>query len=224
MPGDSRAEAPVELPMIAMVIHLFVLRFVVFFGCAAIFINLVRGEMLDRTLHYRLLVPMRREFVFASKYLGGLVASLSVFLTLTLGSLFLLHLPYGLDHLRMQLLSGHGFKTILGYVTATCLATMAYGAAFLAAGLFFKSPIVPAGLFLAWESATPFLPPLLKNLTVWYHLMSFNPVSPNDKVFALMADPTPVWLAALGLICGSGILLAIAAWRSRTLEISYSID
>jgi hypothetical protein len=36
------------------------LRLAVFFGCPGIFMNLFRGEMLDRTLHCWLLAPERR--------------------------------------------------------------------------------------------------------------------------------------------------------------------
>ena len=38
-----------------------ILRAVVFFGCAWIFMNLFRGEIVDRSLHYYLLAAVRRE-------------------------------------------------------------------------------------------------------------------------------------------------------------------
>src|SRR5215210_9097414 len=38
-----------------------ILRTVVFFGCAWIFMNLFRGEVVDRSLHYYFLSPVRRE-------------------------------------------------------------------------------------------------------------------------------------------------------------------
>src|SRR5712672_687243 len=43
------------------------LRLAVFFGCAGIFLNLFRGEMLDKSLHFYLLTPMRREVLLAGK-------------------------------------------------------------------------------------------------------------------------------------------------------------
>ena len=36
-----------------------------------IFSNLFRGEMLEKTLHYYYLTPLRRELLVAGKYLGG---------------------------------------------------------------------------------------------------------------------------------------------------------
>ena len=38
-----------------------------------IFSNLFRGEMLEKTLHYYYLTPLRREVLVAGKYLAGLV-------------------------------------------------------------------------------------------------------------------------------------------------------
>jgi len=43
-----------------------------------IFSNLFRGEMLEKTLHYYFLTPMRREMLVAGKYLAGLVVAITV--------------------------------------------------------------------------------------------------------------------------------------------------
>src|SRR5258708_26857513 len=44
----------------ATVFQFFYLRLAIFFGCVGIFMNLIRGEMLDRSLHYYLLSPTPR--------------------------------------------------------------------------------------------------------------------------------------------------------------------
>ena len=44
----------------------FYLRATIFFGCMGIFSNLFRGEMLEKTLHYYFLTPMRRELLVAA--------------------------------------------------------------------------------------------------------------------------------------------------------------
>ena len=49
-----------------------ILRTVVFFGCAWIFMNLFRGEIVDRSLHYYFLSPLRREVLVAGTYISGL--------------------------------------------------------------------------------------------------------------------------------------------------------
>jgi len=43
------------------------------------FMNLFRGEMLDKTLHYWFLAPARREVLLAGKYGAGLIASTIIF-------------------------------------------------------------------------------------------------------------------------------------------------
>ena len=57
----------------------FYLRAVIFFGCMGIFSNLFRGEMLEKTLHYYFLTPMRRELLVIGKYLAGLSVALVLF-------------------------------------------------------------------------------------------------------------------------------------------------
>ena len=57
----------------AALFQFFYLRATIFFGCMGIFSNLFRGEMLEKTLHYYYLMPMRRELLVLGKYLAGLV-------------------------------------------------------------------------------------------------------------------------------------------------------
>ncbi len=44
-----------------------ILRTVVFFGCAWIFMNLFRGDIVDRSLHFYFLSPVRREVLVVGK-------------------------------------------------------------------------------------------------------------------------------------------------------------
>ena len=60
----------------AGVFQFFYLRLAIFFGCLGIFMNLFRGEMLDKTLHFWFLAPARREVLLAGKYAAGLIASI----------------------------------------------------------------------------------------------------------------------------------------------------
>ena len=45
--------------------------------------NLFPGEMLDKSLHFYLLTPVRREVLLAGKYLAGLIATTLIFTTST---------------------------------------------------------------------------------------------------------------------------------------------
>src|SRR5437016_7702817 len=47
--------------VLARIVHLYYVRLGIFFACMGIFTWLFRGEMVERTLHYQFLVPVRRE-------------------------------------------------------------------------------------------------------------------------------------------------------------------
>src|SRR5947199_1795513 len=70
--------------------HFYFLRLGIFFGCVGIFSNLFRGEMLEKTLHYYYLTPLRRELLVAGKYLAGLATALFLFVGSTLISFLLI--------------------------------------------------------------------------------------------------------------------------------------
>jgi len=70
MPDSMRANPAHATTEFAEVFNFFLLRFVVFFSNALIFVRLFRGEILERSLHYHLLAPVRREVLAAA---SGLV-------------------------------------------------------------------------------------------------------------------------------------------------------
>ncbi len=65
----------------AGVFQFFYLRLAVFFGCLGIFMNLFRGEILDKSLHFYFLAPIRREVLMVGKFLAGLLATCVIFVT-----------------------------------------------------------------------------------------------------------------------------------------------
>ena len=66
-------------------------------------------------------------------------------------------------------------------------------------GLFFRNPMIPAAVVFVWENLNPFLPALLKKISVIFYLRSLCPVEvpvpPPFSVMVIDADPTPAWLA-----------------------------
>src|SRR5687767_13206133 len=68
-----------------------ILRTLIFFGCAWVFMNLFRGEVVDRSLHYYFLSPVRREVLLVGKYLSGLIATIVLFSITTVGSMLILY-------------------------------------------------------------------------------------------------------------------------------------
>ncbi|HSL17365.1 MAG TPA: ABC transporter permease [Methylomirabilota bacterium] len=223
LPESQRAHPGHSTTELAQVFHFFVLRFIVFFTTALLFVKLFRGEILERSLHYQLLAPLRREVLAVGKYLGGL-ASAALAMAATVAATWLLYyLPHGAAGLA-HTASARGLGELAAYLGVTVLACAAYGALFLLAGLFFRNPMVPAVLFLGWEVLTPFLPGYLKALSIVHYLGSLAPVPVSQGPFALLVQPVPGFIAVLALVAISAGLVALAAWRTRTLEVTYSVD
>src|SRR5437588_815085 len=155
----------------AAVFQFFFLRLAVFFGCVGVFMNLFRGEMLQKSLHYYLLAPIRREVLLAGKYLAGVIMTAAIFCASTVLSLTFLLIHFH-PSIVQQYLEAGGIRDVLAYVGITALACVGYGAVFLVMGFLFRNPIIPAALVLVWESMNPFLPSLLKKLSVIFYLQS----------------------------------------------------
>jgi ABC-type transport system involved in multi-copper enzyme maturation permease subunit len=221
-----------ETYIFAGVFQFFYIRLAVFFGCLGIFMNLIRGEMLDRTLHYYLLAPVRREILLLGKYLAGLVAATAIFTVSTALQLFAVSLAFDANTIHRFLYQQHGFAQVMAYLGVTALACAGYGSVFLTAGLLFRNPIIPAAAVLIWEAANPLLPSLLKKFSVIYYLKSMCPVQvPVDpgmpKLFALLvsnAEPVPGYLAVFGVVALSGLVLYLSCLRVRPLEINYTTE
>lgn len=213
-------EFPTGMVVFANIFEALILRTVVFFGCAWAFMNLIRGEVVDRSLHYYFLSPVRRDLLLVGKYLAGLIAAVIIFSISTLISLALLYAagyPESMQHLQ----GGPGMSQIASYVGITALACMGYGAFFLLIGLFFRNPIVPALLLFGWEWVNFLLPPLLKKVSVVHYLRSLEPVPLSQGPFAVLAEPTPAYFSIPGLFVVTLLALALAAWRIKRFEISY---
>jgi len=209
----------------AVLFRLLILRFVVYFGCVAIFVPLFRGDILDRSLHYYFLVPMKRRTLTAAKYASGLLAALVLFNGVTLSTWTMNYLSHGVSSLGELLFSGRGLFEISSYLLVTSLACVGYGAVFLAAGVFFKNPIVPAVGILGWESINALLPPVLKKISVIHYLESLCPVSiPQDSGIAILADPASPWVAIPGILLLAALLVYVAAERVKRLEILYGVE
>jgi uncharacterized membrane protein len=215
----------------ATVFQFFFLRLAIFFGCVGIFMNLFRGELIDKSLHYYLLAPIRREVLLVGKYLAGLIATVLIFTTSAALQFWMLLIPYDSATTSQYLQSG-GWGHLMSYLGVTALACLGYGSVFLAAGLFFRNPLIPAGIVLVWESANLFLPAALKKISVIFYLQSLCPVvAPPDRdmnqLLALLissAEPTPAVLAVTGLFVVTGVVLFFAARQARKLEINYGTD
>lgn len=221
---DIRENFPQASIIFANLYEGMILRTVVFFGCAWIFMNLFRGEVVDRSLHYYFLSPVRREVLVAGKYISGLITSLILFVTMTALCVFLIYSPLGYSAAMNQLFEGPGLNQVLTYLEITVLACIGYGAVFLIIGLFFRNPIIPAIILYGWEFINFLLPPMLKKLSVVHYLHSLTPVPIDDGPFAIVTEPTSAWLTVPGLILVTAAVLVMASVRIRQMEIKYGGD
>ena len=198
-----------------------ILRLVVFFGCVEIFGNLIRREMLDRTLHYYFLAPVRREVLAAGKYLTGLLVSVVLFGASAAVTFALAYLPHESAALSRFFLAGPGFGHLAAYLGVVALACLGYGAVFLTFGFISKSPAIPAVIVFGWEAMNFLMPPLLKKASVIHYLLSLCPVPISQGPLAVIADPASPWVAVPGLMAVTALLLFVSARKVRRLEISY---
>jgi ABC-type transport system involved in multi-copper enzyme maturation permease subunit len=199
-----------------------ILRTLLFFGCAWVFMNLFRGEVVDRSLHYYFLAPVRREVLVVGKYLSGLVATATLFGITTLGSFALLYFGLFPSQSVDYFFDGPGLGQALTYTGITVLACVGYGAVFLLVGLFFRNPVVPALLIYGWEWLNFLLPPLLKKVSVIHYLQSLAPVPTSPGPFAVLAEPTPAWISVPSLLVFTALTLVLASLHIRRQEISYA--
>jgi ABC-type transport system involved in cytochrome c biogenesis permease component len=201
-----------------------ILRTLIFFGCAWVFMNLFRGEVVDRSLHYYFLSPVRREVLVVGKYLSGLIATVVLFSITTVGSMLILYFGIFPSESRVFFFEGAGAGQLLTYLGVTILACVGYGAMFLIVGLRFRNPIVPGLLLYGWEWINFLLPPGLKKVSVIHYLQSLVPVTMSEGPFAVLVEPTPAWIAVPSLFIFTGVVLFLAGLHIRRMEISYAGD
>jgi ABC-type transport system involved in multi-copper enzyme maturation permease subunit len=223
-PGGIGCSISEDTRILAAIFQFFYLRVGIFFGTMAIFTWLIRGEMVESTLHYLLLAPLRRELLVIGKFLAGIVTSIAIFGTGVLGSFTLMYLHFGPSGWEF-FFQGPGQRHLASYLLVTCLACVGYGALFLALSLVFRNPALPGAILLGWESLSGLLPAALQTLTVTYYLKHLCPVSvPVSGIatlFTVVAEPVPPALAVAGLVLLAAAVLTFACFRIRRIEVSY---
>jgi len=230
--ADTGCDLSEDIHIYAGIFQFFYLRLAIFFGCVFVFLNLFRGEMLDKSLHYYFLAPVRREIVVAGKYAAGLVATVVIFAGSTVLQLLVYYNHFDKSQLEEYLVRGNGWHDAFSYVGVAALACLGYGSLFLAAGVLIRNPLIPAAVILFWESINGLMPMALRRLSVIYYLRSLSPVEiplgrdvpPPLALLALNVDPAPPLLAIGGLALLSCAVVYFAARRARTLEITYGAE
>lgn len=215
----------------ATMFQVYYLRMAIFFGCLGIFMNLFRGEMMDKTLHFWFLAPVRREVLLAGKYLSGIIASVSIFAAGAVLCFLLMLWPHHTSQVT-AFWQENGLSHLFSYASAAALACIGYGSVFLAFGLVLRNPVVPAVLILFWENINGMLPSLLQKVSVLHYAQSLCPVSvPVDgsmpvffRLLISPAEPPSVFTTVFGFLIVTALVLWIASLVVRRLEINYNTE
>ena len=227
--GDNFGE---DLIVFAGIFQFFYVRLAVFFGCLGIFMNLFRGELLDKSLHFYFLAPIRREVLMAGKYLAGLLAATVIFTTSEALQILIFAWHFDPNVLSNYIYHGHAAAHAAAYLGITVLACVGYGSLFLAAGLVFRNPIFPAAGILLWEGINPFLPTVLQKISIIYYLRALCPVAipvapGTPPVLALLvsnADPIAAGVAIFGVLLVSSFVLFMSGLQVRKMQIDYTTE
>ena len=140
--------------------------------------NLFRGEVLEKSLHYYFLAPLRREVLVVGKFLSGLlVAAWSSSAPAPSCSFCPVLVLSARTPSRSTFSTSMASRTWRHYLGVTLLACVGYGSVFLAAGLLFRNPLIPTVVVLVWEAVNGFLPAVLQQISVIFYLKSLCPVS-----------------------------------------------
>ena len=219
MAGDST--------VLAGIVQFYYIRLGIFFGCLGIFSRLIRGEMIERSLHFYLLSPVRREVLLLAKFAAGAISALALFGSAIIANFVLFYVGYGPAG-QDYMFNGPGMGQLEAYLVIVVLACLGYGSVFLLLSMMFRNPTPAALLVFGWEAINPVMPSLLQKISVASYLRHLMPVTvQGDEIFALLTVPTePVagWVAALGLLVLIGVVLTYSCYRMRTLEIRYTTE
>jgi ABC-type transport system involved in multi-copper enzyme maturation permease subunit len=208
----------------AVMFQTFMLRLMVVFGCALVFANVYRGDMVTRTIHFYLLTPVRREVLVAGKYLAGILIT-GILYGASVGiSNILIHSVNGPTVAETHFFSGPGLSMLFTYIGIAVLACIGYGSVFMLTGFLFKNPAIPAAFVLVWESINVFLPPALQKISVVHYLQSIVPVPIPVGPFAVITAPSSLFVSVTGLAAFTLAALIVNALLMRRAEINYSSD
>ena len=183
--------------------------------------------MIERSLHFYLLSPVRRELLLLGKFAAGSISALLLFGAAISADFVLIYVGFGAAG-RDYVFDGPGLGQWEAYVAIIILACLGYGAIFLLLSMMFRNPTPAALLVWGWEAINPILPSLLQRFSVVFYLHHLMPVSvAAEGLFALLTvqtEPVSGRASTLGLLLLIAVVLFYSCYRMRTLEIRYTTE
>lgn len=226
-PNAATAQIEEDTQVLAGIVQLYYFRLGIFFACMGIFTWLFRGEMVERTLHYQFLVPVRREVLVVGKFVAGALIAIALFETAVLACFYLMYSRFGSAG-KSYVFDGPGLGQLGAYLVVTALACLGYGAVFLALSLLFKNPIIPGVVIMGWEAIAPIFPAWAQRLSVTFYLKHLCPVSLPISgplaIFTIVAEPVSPLMAVLGLLTLSIAILVLSCFLIHRMEITYTAE
>jgi ABC-type transport system involved in multi-copper enzyme maturation permease subunit len=112
--------------------------------------------------------------------------------------------------------AGFVLKDLPANLFAIAVGTFSYMALFTLVGLIASRPAM-VGLFVAfvWENAIPWLPGMIQNFTVRYHLMALLPDDSTPVFVHLSRNEPNLIVALLWLFVGAAAMLLASVWIFR---------
>jgi ABC-type transport system involved in multi-copper enzyme maturation permease subunit len=221
------AQIEEDTQVLAGIVQLYYFRLGIFFACMAIFTWLFRGEMVEHTLHYRFLVPVRREVLVVGKFLAGAIIAIALFETAVLACFYFMYSRFGSAG-KAYVFDGPGLAQLGSYLLVTALACLGYGAVFLAFSLLFRNPIIPGVVIMGWEAIAPIFPAWAQRLSITFYLKHLCPVSLPIRgplaIFTIVPEPVSPFIAVLGLLCLTIAILALSCFLIHRMEITYTAE
>src|SRR5271168_557808 len=104
-----------DTEVLAGIVQVYYIRLGVFFGCLGIFSRLIRGEMIDRSLHFYLLSPVRREVLLLAKFAAGSISALLLFGSAVIAGFALIYSGFGAAG-RDYVFNGPGLSQLGAYL------------------------------------------------------------------------------------------------------------
>jgi ABC-type transport system involved in multi-copper enzyme maturation permease subunit len=216
-----------DTDILAAIFQFYYVRLGIFFGALGIATRLIRGEMVEHSLHYYLLAPVRREVLLLGKFIAGVIGLTMIFETAVFASFAFMYSHFGANA-AVWFFNGPGSAHLEAYLGITALACVGYMAVFMLLSMLFKNPAPSAMLVLLWEVINPVLPSLFQKISIASYIRHLTPVAPRiEGVLALLmvvTEPVPAWVASAGILTVTCAILVISCYFARRLEISYTGD
>jgi len=173
---------------------------------------LIREEIDDNTLPFLLTRPVSKPVLALSKYAGYLVAALVLLLPPVLVS-------YGVTELHAGSALGTDADVLAGFLAATALAVLAYGALFFFLSVVLRKPLF-VGLLIGfvWESIVGSLPGSVPKLSLIYYLRSVLKGTIGVGPLSGFATDVSAPAAAFILVVFALVMVVLAAVLFQSME------